>query len=54
MEIVIGILILAAFAAFLINRARKPNAPPVFRDPPARDATPEEIAEYWRNRANGE
>ena len=54
MEIVIGIVILAAFAAFLIMRARKPNVPPVYTGEPPRDATADEVAEYWRNRANGE
>lgn len=51
MEIIIALTVLAAFGAFLIYRARKPQSPPDYGDQqPPRDATPEEIEEYWRNR----
>lgn len=51
MEYVIAIALLAAFAAFLYSRVRKVDVTPDWGDEqPPRDATAEEVAEFWRNR----
>lgn len=53
--IVVPILILVAFGWFLYKKISRPTVKPQFGDQPyPRDATPEEIADYWRNRGVGE
>lgn len=53
MEFAIALVLIIGLVVFLIIRARKPNTPPDYGDAqPPHEATPDEIAEFWRNRGN--